>query len=519
MTHIKLFSKLLLSIFVFQGVDASNVTDKNEPESKGQKPNILFIIVDDLGWTDISTGAPNLGNGSRYYETPNVDRLAEHGMSFTNAYSNGPNCAPTRAALMSGQYGPRTKMYTVDDPNRGPQEDRLLDAADNKGFLDLDQVTMAEVIKGQGYTTGSFGKWHLGGHKGGGLPTQQGFDLNIAGTNGGGSTGGFFSNEEGAYPAKPNNPLMPGLPPNGKAGEWLDDRITGEALKFMDKSKENPFFVYMSFFAVHTPISSPEEDKAYFDGKKTTKHHNNQTYAGFVKSFDDNIGLLMGYLETTKDPRNEGKYLIENTLVVFISDNGGVGGFKYSGIEEFEATSQYPLRDGKGSMKEGGIRVPMIVRWDGHIEKGSVNHTPIITVDFYPTLASIVGYEIPKNRILDGENLTELYLGGELNERPLFWHFPAYLGAYGKFMGRKQFRTTPASVIRKGPWKLIYYYETRSWELYNLVDDIGENINLLNDNPKIVKDLGADLINWLTETKADLPKFKGTDKIVPLPTI
>ncbi len=228
------------------------------------KPNILFIIVDDLGWTDVSTGSPNLGHGSNYYETPNVDKLASKGMSFTNAYTCGPNCAPTRASLMSGQYGTRTKMYTVSDPNRSKPEQRGLEAADNKLYLDLEQVMLAEVLKEAGYATGHFGKWHLGGHHGGGLPDQQGFDINIAGTNIGGSTGGFFANGEGAFPAKRNAPLMPGLPPNGKAGEWLDDRITGNALDFMEANKGQPFFVYMSFFAVHTPISAPAEDIALF---------------------------------------------------------------------------------------------------------------------------------------------------------------------------------------------------------------------------------------------------------------
>lgn len=507
---------LILIFFLISFLGSKSFASETDT---GEKPNILFIIVDDLGWTDISTGATNLGNGSDYYETPNVDKLASKGMSFTNAYTCGPNCAPTRAALMSGQYAPRTKMYTVGDPKRAPEEDRLLDPADNKEFLELDQVFLSETLKKQGYKTGSFGKWHLGGHHGGGLPDQQGFDINIAGTNVGGSTGGFFSNKDGAYPAKSNNPQMPGLAPNGIENQWLDDRITGDAIEFMDKQKANPFFVYMSFFAVHTPISSPDDDKAHFGGKKKTKHHNNQTYAGFVKSFDDNIGRLINYLETTPNPGNQEKKLIENTLIIFYSDNGGVGGFKYSGIEALEVTGQYPLRDGKGSMKEGGIRVPMIVRWDNKVKKGTINHTPVITVDFYPTLAKIANAELPASTALDGEDLSGLFLGEQLKERSLFWHFPAYLNARGTFQGRKQFRTSPASVIRKKDWKLIYYYETRSWELYHLRNDIGENINLANDYPGLVKDLGTELVRWLVETNADLPRFKGSKEEVPLPKL
>ncbi len=489
-----------------------------QPDS-AQKPNILFIMVDDLGWTDISTGAPNLGNASKYYETANVDQLAAKGMSFTNAYTCGPNCAPTRASLMSGQYGPRTKMYTVNDPNRAKPEERGLNAAENKLYLDLGLVTMAEMLKSNGYSTGHFGKWHLGGHEGGGLPDQQGFDLNIAGNNRGHSTAGYFSNEKGAYPAGPNRPPLPGLPPNGKAGEWLDDRITGEAIQFMNKSKDRPFFVYMSFFAVHTPILSPADDKAHFDGKPKTAYHKNQTYAGFVKSFDDNIGRLISYLENTDDPNNLNKKLIDNTLVIFYSDNGGVGGFERSDITVVDITNQFPLRDGKGSMKEGGIRVPMIVRWDGQVKANSINHTPVITVDFYSTLIKVAGAKKPANTILDGTDLSPLFKGKKLKDRALYWHFPAYLNARRGEDGKLDFRTTPASVIRKGDWKLLFYYETRHWELYNLANDIGEDHNIAGINPKIVKKLGRDLIAWLKATNADMPREKSTDQEVPLPVV
>ena len=488
-------------------------------DEKVQKPNVLFIIVDDLGWTDISTGAPNLGNSSTYYETPNVDKLAEKGMSFTNAYTCGPNCAPTRAALMSGQYGTRTKMYTVSDPNRSKPEQRALKAADNKLFLDLEQVTIAEVLKGADYATGHFGKWHLGGHHGGGLPDAQGFDVNIAGTNVGGSTGGFFSNSEGAFPAKRNAPLMPGLPPNGKAGEWLDDRITGNALEFMDANKEQPFFVYMSFFAVHTPISAPADDIAHFDTKQKSIYHDNQTYAGFIKSFDDNIGRLIAYLDTTDDPNNKGKKLIKNTFIVFYSDNGGLGGFERSGITGKEITDQYPLRDGKGSLKEGGIRVPLILRWDGKIKAGSINHNPTITVDFYPTLTEIARAEKPEDTSLDGVSLVNTFMGNTMEERALYWHFPAYLNAREGTDGQLNFRTTPVSVIREGGWKLLFYYETRHWELYNLFHDLGENNNLVSTNPAIVRILGNSLIKWLRETNADLPRDKITGNEVSLPDI
>ena len=480
-----------------------------------EKPNILFIIVDDLGWTDLGTGSTNYDYGSDYYETPNVDWLAENGMAFTNAYATGPNCAPTRAALMSGQYANRTKMYTVHDPNRGEEVHRKLIASENKEFLDLDQVTLAEALKNVGYATGHFGKWHLGGHLGGGLPDEQGFDINIGGTNVGGSTGGFFSNNIGAYPG---NPLMPGLEPNGIENEWLDDRITGEAIKFIEQNDDKPFFVHLSFFAVHTPISAPKADFDYFNDKPKTKHHNNQTYAGFVKSFDNNIGRLIEYLETTHDPIQTNKKLIDNTLIIFYSDNGGLGGYERSGIDGWNFTSQYPLRDGKGSLKEGGIRVPLIAYWKNQISVNAINHLPVTTVDFYPTLLALSNTKIPDNKILDGINLLPVLRGQDYEiNRDLFWHFPAYLEAYQKDV--PNFRTTPVSIIRSGDWKLLYYYESKHWELYNLTTDIGENQNVASENQSVVNNLGKRLVDWLIETKADMPKGKETGQSVGYPIL
>jgi arylsulfatase A-like enzyme len=508
--------KVIFFLFIFIFVSTGCKSDSAQyPE----KPNILFIIVDDLGWTDLSTGVPNLGHGSPYYETLNVDHLAAKGMSFTNAYTCGPNCAPTRAALMSGQYGTRTKMYTVGNPNRSKPEQRALEAADNKLYLDLAQETLAEALKTAGYVTGHFGKWHLGGYLGGGRPEQQGFDLNIAGTNRGGSTGGFFANEKGAFPPRGNLPQMPGLPPNGKAGEWLDDRVTSKALEFMQKHHDEPFFVYMSFFAVHTPISAPKEDIAYFDNKSKSEYHDNQTYAGFIKSFDDNVGRLIDYLEKTDDPRNKGKKLVENSIIIFYSDNGGLGGYARSGIVAKEVTDQFPLRDGKGSLKEGGIRVPLIIRWDSRVKAGSITDVPVTTVDFYPTLTEIVQAKLPDNLVLDGKSLLPIFKNQEFKERALFWHFPAYLQGSKRKNGNLDFRTTPASVIREGKWKLLYYYENEQWELYNLHEDIGEHQNLIQSHVNIANKLAQKLVRWLKETNADLPRDKETKKEVELPLI
>lgn len=436
-------------------------------------------------------------------------------MAFTNAYTCGPNCAPTRAALMSGQYSPRTDVYTVGDPNRKHAKYRGLDAAENKLYLDHDLVTMADALQAAGYATGHFGKWHLGGKLGGRMPHEQGFDKNVGGTSAGGSTVGYFAKEDGSFD-------LPGLPPNGKSQQWLDDRLTDEALEFISSNKSQPFYVNLCFFAVHTPIKAPPEDISHFDGHEKGLRHKNKTYAGFIKSFDDNVGRMVSYLEDTDDPRNLGSKLIANTIVIFYSDNGGVGGF--AGPNEsgsLEITSQYPLREGKGSLHEGGIRVPLIVRWDGLVPRNSVNHTPVITVDFYPTLLDIAHITIPSNHILDGVSLLPLLTGSKetLDRSALYWHFPAYLELNNHSRSNGSFRTTPVSAIRSGMWKLLYYYETRSWELYNLENDRGETSNVADENIHVVKSPGPELISWLVTTTADLPRNKSTKEEEPLPLL
>lgn len=484
-----------------------------EPEAL-PAPNLMLIVVDDLGWTDLSGGATNLDHGSDFYRTPHTDALARAGLSFTQAYSSGPNCAPTRAALMSGQWAARTGIYTVAGANRGKAELRRLDAVPNRVDLALETVTLAEALHVRGYETAHFGKWHLGGGKGGddapglpGSPTTQGFDVNFGGDQRGSAAGRQFADEAGGFG-------LPGLGPNGQAGQWVDDRLVDEALEYLTRV-EAPFFVNMSFFAVHTPIRAPAEDLEPFAAGPTGTRHTNRAYAGLVKSFDDNVGRLVLHLERTADPRRPGHKLIENTVVIFTSDNGGLGGYAAAGIQGgAEVTNNAPLRAGKGALYEGGIRVPLIVRWDAAGTKGATSSALTSTLDLFPTLLELAGGR-PEDLPLDGTSQVGSWSGStpEATEtRPLFWHFPAYLEA-----GRSAFRTTPVSVIRRGSWKLLYFYEDRRFELFDLANDLGENHDLSGEQPELTLELARELSEWLTTTHAALPRDKESGVPVPLP--
>ena len=477
------------------------------------KPNIVFFFADDMGWTDLSTGRTNMGHPSDYYKTPNIAKLANQGMAFDNAYTCGPNCAPTRASLMSGQYGPRTGVLTVGNSNRGLPRYRKLDAPPNKKFLNPRIITIAETLKKAGYVTGHFGKWHLGNDSQGRGPASQGFDLNVGGTEKGvvsGGSKGHFAKSDGSF-------NLPNLGPNGKPYQFMANRLVDEAISFMNKNKNKPFFVYLTHFSVHTPIQAPKKDIDAFNGVPPGQRHKNQTYAGMLKNLDDNLGRVITYLENTPDPRNPGKKLISNTVIIFYSDNGGVGGYQDAGIiGAKEITHNYPIKAGKGSLYDGGIRVPLIIRWDGKITPRSICHIPVITVDFYPTLAEIGGAPLPQNQALDGESLVPILTGksSSLKRKAIFWHFPCYLQAS---IWKGTWRTTPVSVIRKGDYKLLFYYETRTWELYNLSNDIGEKNNIAPQNPWIVQTMGKELREWLININAVLPYYKGTTTQVPLP--
>ena len=433
------------------------------------RPNIVFINMDDLGWMDVAF------MGSKFYETPNIDRLASEGMIFTNAYSNAANCAPSRACVMSGQYAPRHGIYTVGSSERGSARTRKLIPTKNRTSLPDDNVTIAEALKTSGYITATMGKWHLGAD-----PKTQGFDVNVAG----GSAG---------HPSTYFSPYRNRRLPDGPKGEHLPHRLTSEAIKFIEANKARPFFLYLPYFSVHTPIQAPKDITAKYKTKGPAGGQGHAAYAAMIESADTNIGRLMKKIDQLG--------LRENTVVIFTSDNGGV----------VKISSQAPARAGKGSYYDGGIREPLIVRWPAKIKAGSKCDTPVIGIDFYPTLLEATGTKKPEGKLLDGVSLMPLLTqSGKLAERALFWHFPIYLQNYGANDGSRDplFRTRPGCVVRLGGWKLHEYFEDGGLELYNLADDLGERNNLADKMPDKTKELHAIMLRWRKETKAPVPAEK-----------
>jgi arylsulfatase A-like enzyme len=370
-------------------------------------PNVVFILADDLGWTDLGC------QGSKYYKTPNIDALAAAGLRFTQGYSCGPNCQPTRAALMTGQYGPRTGVYTVGGIERFDWKAQPLRPVDNVQKLPLDRKTVADAMKAAGYATGMFGKWHLGqddAHH----PSKRGFDEAIVSM---GKHFDFITQPKVDYPK----------------GTYLADFLTDKALDFVKRNKEKPFFLYLPHFGVHSPFQAKPDWIAKFKNQPAAAGHKDPTYAAMIASVDESVGRVLALLDELK--------LAENTVVIFSSDNGGVGGYVREGIKQGgDITDNAPLRSGKGSLYEGGVRVPWIVRWPGKVPAG-VTDAPIISVDLMPTLVELAGGKAPVNQTLDGASMVEAFTTGgkKAPVRDLFWHFPGYLGA-----GQGMWRTTPA---------------------------------------------------------------------------
>ena len=491
-------------------VNGIQVVSRARPQPPAALPNVVFILADDFGWTDIRSW------GSDYYLTPHLDRLSEQGMRFPQAYAF-PNCMPFRAALMSGQYAPRTGVYTVNNGNRGQAGNRRLDAPPNRRSLDFELVTLAESLRLGGYATGHFGKWHMGGENEGGYPTAQGFEVNFGGADRGvppqrNGSANYFADANGAF-------AVPHLEANGIANQYVTDRLTTEALDWLEEEKDRPFFLYFSHFSVHLPKQAKADDIAFFNRLPRGERHNDSIYAAMIKAMDDSIGAVVDYLETTDSVRSPGRKLIDNTMVIFYSDNGGVGGYSDIGIRGAnEVTRQAPLRSGKGSLYEGGVRVPFMIRWDGQAPAGTVNETPVAPIDWYPTLLALAGVEAPGEHVLDGENLLPLFRdpAASLPPRPLFWHFPCYTQASTPL---GTWRSKPCSVILSGDWKLHYYYEDERYELYNLALDIGEADNLAETRPEVQQALARQLRAWLVETEAALPSVQATGRRVGLPPV
>lgn len=446
--------------------------------AKNEKPNIVFIMADDLGWNDLGY------TGSDYHETPYIDSLASEGMIFTNAYAAAANSAPSRACFMSGMYTPRHGIFTVSPSARGDKKKRKLIPIKNTEDLRADFVTLGEALKSEGYTCGHVGKWHLGDDNDGTGPLSQGFDLNIAGCRAGTPYSYFYP-----YCNKKKGACHSGLD-EGKEGEYLTDRLTDEAVKFMiDSSKgDKPFFLYMAHHAVYTPLKAPANLIEKYQNKEKGKYHKNPVYAAMMESLDNSVGRICHTLDSLG--------VADNTIIVFTSDNGG----------SEPVTDNFMLRGGKGMPYEGGIRVPLIVKWPGHTEAGSKCEVAVSGVDFYPTLVDMAGGKADSS--LDGEDISCLLDGSEkkFKDRDLFWHFPAYLESYKK--SGMDFRATPFSIVRSGEWKLIYFYETDTFELYNLDKDIMEKNNVAAKYPKVADVMVKKLKKWIADTDAPIPTEK-----------
>jgi arylsulfatase A-like enzyme len=431
------------------------------------KPNIVFILADDLGYMDVGVNNPKT-----FYETPNINALAANGMRFKQGYAACPVCSPTRASIMTGKYPPRTG---VTDYIPGMRSGKLL-SAPNALHLALEETTIAEALRDNGYTNFYAGKWHLG--DGQFFPGAQGFDPGLAVM----GKGQFY------YP--PDAPLTD-MKNDGKTSDCIADA----AVRFIEANKDRPFFAYLPFQAVHIPLSARPDLVEKYERKRASAPpdawgmertskvrlvQNNAAYAAMLEQMDSAIGRVLAALD-----RN---HLTDRTIVVFMSDNGGLA------TAEGNPTSNLPLRGGKGWLYEGGIREPMIIRAPGVTQAGSVCETPVTSTDFYPTLLELAGLPLLSQQHVDGRSLVPLLKGGAIDRGPLFWHYPHYGNQGG----------APGGAVRDADWKLIEWYEGET-ELYNLADDLGETHNLAATNPAKVKELQAKLAAWRKEVGALMP--------------
>ncbi len=476
--------RTFLKRMALTGLSAATLT--RVTSAQAARPNFLFILADDLGWKDLGC------YGSTFYETPNLDRLASTGARFTNAYAACPVCSPTRASILSGKYPARmatTDWFGAPQPetakdHKGTRDKPLLPAP-YVSELPLEEVTIAEALKEKGYATFFAGKWHLG--DAGFFPQDQGFDENQAGHHRGSPPGGYFS------PYK--NPELS----DGPEGEHLPDRLARETNAFIDAHKEGPFFAYLSFYSVHTPLQARKDLIAKYEKKKAAMGdlepiwgeegerksrlvQEHAIYAGMVEAMDAAVGTVLDHLDA--------QGLADNTVVIFMSDNGGLS------TSEGHPTSNLPLRAGKGWLYEGGIREPMIIRAPGVTNAGSVCSTPVTSTDFYPTMLSLAGLAPRPEQHVDGVSLLPLLKGGKsLDRDALYWHYPHYGNQGG----------TPGAAIREGDWKLIEFFDDKPVELYNLADDVGETTNLAADHKKLVTRLRGKLNTWQKDVGARFP--------------
>jgi arylsulfatase A-like enzyme len=422
-----------------------------------QKLNFVFILMDDLGWRDLTCF------GSTFYETPNIDRLRGQGMKFTNAYAACPVCSPTRASIMTGKYPARLGLTNYIPGS--PQRNTKLIETPFAQQVPLEEITIAEALQPAGYVSGHVGKWHMGGRDYN--PDKQGFALSYV-------TGGNHVNWTVSPPYQP------------RKGVYLADALTDEAEKFIEANKDNPFFLYLCHFAVHIPLQAKQEYLAKYEAKADPKQpQHSAIYAAMIQSADESVGRVMKKLDELK--------IADRTVIIFMSDNGGLS---VKEAVNTPSTSNAPLRAGKGYLYEGGIREPLIVKWAGAVKAGGECDVPVCSVDFYPTILEIAGVQCPREQIIDGVSFVPLLRRtGTITRDALYWHYPHYSNQ-GAF---------PGAAIRQGDFKLIEFYEDHHVELYNLKDDVGERNNLAGKMPAKAAELRRMLDAWLKKMNARMP--------------
>ncbi|HZL88283.1 MAG TPA: sulfatase [Pirellulaceae bacterium] len=433
-----------------------------ENPARESPPNVILILVDDLGWTDLSC------QGSTFYETPHIDRLAKEGMRFTHGYSACTVCSPTRAAVLTGKYPAR--LHITDWIAGHARPYAKLKPPDWTQHLPHEETTIAELLKNAGYATFHVGKWHLGDEAH--WPTTHGFDVNVGG-NGRGQPPSYF------FPYERDNIPLQGLS-TGKNNEYLTDRLTDEAISLIDQNKDRPFFLYLPHYAVHTPLQAkPEKIVKYRAKAKEDQPQHHATYAAMIESLDESIGRILARLDELK--------LAENTLVIFTSDNGG--------LTLNQVTSNVPLRAGKGSAYEGGVRVPLIVRYPPMVKAAATCDVPAMSIDLTPTIAELAG--VKDRPAMDGISLAPLLAdaAAEIPMRPLYWHYPHYHPG----------GAAPYGAVCDAGYRLVEFYEDGKVELYNLADDVGEKTDLAAKMPDKRNELLAKLHQWRTDVGAQMP--------------
>lgn len=463
-------------------------TTLGSSEGAPARPNILFVLADDLGWSDLGC------YGADLHETPNLDRFAQESVRFTNAYAMSV-CSPTRATLMTGKHAARLHftIWAEGAESGGPKNRKLL-GAESIWNLAESEATLPEYLREADYLTALVGKWHLGDWQH--YPEVNGFDINIGGTNWG-APQTFWWPYRGRGRFGDEFRYIPHLE-FGKPGEYLTDRLTEEAIKVIDQARSGakPFFLYLAHHAVHTPIEAKPDDVAHFEAKlRDGMNHRHAVYAAMTKNLDDNVGRILDHLKQSG--------LDEQTAVVFASDNGGYEGFDKPGSARIPVTSNAPLRAGKGSLYEGGVRVPLMIRWPGISRPGGICHEPVSLTDMLPTLLAATGRPAAATAV-DGCDLTPLLRdpGSKLGRDALFFHYPHYYH-----------NTSPVSAVRAGDWKLLEYFEDNHVELFNLRDDLGERRDLAGVMPDRAEALRGRLHAWRESVGAALPtanpEFRG----------